>query len=103
MHLMQYMSQLLDRDLGGEAFPLLFSELHALSLRRSGDCASFVQSDAEDVIGPLSDKETAEKLRQALLLHRRAAALYAAVPLDLPSDLEVRQRSPLFQALQLCL
>ena len=64
-------------------------------------CACVVQGDAEDVIGPLSDREAAEKLRAALLLNRGAAALYKAVPLDLPLNLEVCQRSPLLYALSI--
>lgn len=57
-----------------------------------------VQGDAEDVIGPLNDMETAEELRRALLSGKRAAVLYEAIPLDLPSNLEVCYRCPLFQA-----
>ncbi|BDA41171.1 Protein translocase subunit SecA [Coccomyxa sp. Obi] len=56
--------------------------------------------DAENVMGPLSDKDTAEKLRRALMSGKRAAALFEAVPLDLPSNLQEEMRLHMHSQLQ---
>lgn len=48
-----------------------------------------MQGDAEDVLGPQEDGETARMLRQALTSRKPAAALHEAIPLDLPASLQV--------------
>ena len=47
-------------------------------------------SDAEGVLGRLSDEETAGKLRGALIASRPADALPASLPLGSSADLRVR-------------
>jgi hypothetical protein len=48
-----------------------------------------VQGDAEDVLGPQEEGETARMLRQALTSRKPAAALHEAITLDLPANLQV--------------
>ncbi|KAK9916292.1 hypothetical protein WJX75_000969 [Coccomyxa subellipsoidea] len=52
--------------------------------------------DAEDVLGPQEEGETARMLRQALTSRKPAAALHEAITLDLPANLqeELSQQLP---------